>query len=264
MSREAEIRPAPERAAADARGISVQHMLKGTLTSIAAVLALGAAPASAQHLPTGGEPVELDPADFTTRVDNRYFPLRPGNRWVYRETDADGSVQRVTVTVLRRTRVVAGIEARVVHDVVREKGRLVEDTFDWYAQDRAGNVWYLGEDTKEYEDGRLKTTAGSWETGVGGAQAGVIMPAKPRVGMRYRQEYLEGEAEDAASVLAVREQAQVPFGHFRRVLLTRDVTPLEPKVLEYKLYARGVGLVLALGVSGGGGREELLRFRRGG
>jgi hypothetical protein len=229
-----------------------------SLTLMAAVAALGAA----QPLPTGSEPVTLDPAEFTTRIDNRYFPLRPGSRWVYRETDADGSVQRVVVRVTRRTRVVAGITARVVRDTVTERGRLVEDTFDWYAQDGAGNVWYLGEDTKEYEDGRVVTTAGSWQAGVGGAQAGVLMPGRPRVGLRYRQEYLAGEAEDRATVLALRDQAEVPAGHFRRVLLTRDVNPLEPRVLEYKLYAPGVGLVLALGVSGGGGREELLRFER--
>ena len=229
-----------------------------SLTLIAAVAALGAA----QPLPTGSEPVTLDPADFSTRIDNPYFPVRPGSRWVYRETDTDGTVQRVVVRVTRRTRVIAGITARVVRDTVTERGELVEDTFDWYAQDRAGNVWYLGEDTKEYEDGRVVTTGGSWEAGVGGAQPGVIMPARPRVGLRYRQEHLAGEAEDRATVLALREQAQVPAGHFRRVLLTRDVNPLEPRVLEYKLYARGVGLVLALHVSGGGGREELLRFER--
>jgi hypothetical protein len=207
--------------------------------------------------------VKLDPANFTTRIDNRYFPLRPGSRWVYRETSDDGSVQRVVVTVRDRTRRVAGIEARVVHDKVTEKGRLVENTFDWYAQDRRGNVWYLGEDTKEYARGRLVSTAGSWETGVNGAQPGVIMPGTPRVGLTYRQEYLKDEAEDGARVLSIDEQAQVPFGHFRRVLLTSDFNPLMPKDLEHKFYARGVGLVLALGISGDSDREQLIRFRRG-
>jgi hypothetical protein len=232
-----------------------------TTLALAAVALMPAA--IPDPLPRGSEPVQLDPADFVRRIDNPYFPLRPGSRWVYRETDESGSAQRVVVRVTRRTRMVAGIEARVVRDTVTERGELVEDTFDWYAQDRAGNVWYLGEATKEFENGRVETTAGSWEAGVGGAQAGVIMPGAPRVGLRYRQEHLEGEAEDSARVLALREQAQVPAGHFRRVLLTRDVNPLEPRVLEYKLYARGVGLVLALGISGGGGREELLRYERG-
>ena len=104
---------------------------------------------------------------------------------------------------------------------------------------------------------------GSFEAGVDGAQAGVIMPAKPRVGLSYREEYLKGEAEDRAKIFSLREQAEVPFGHFKRVLMTRNVNPLEPKVLEYKFYARGIGPVLAIGVSGGSDREELVKFTRG-
>ena len=188
--------------------------------------------------------------------------MSPGRRWVYRETDEQGSEQRIEVTVTDRTKEIAGVRARVVHDVVTRGGRLVEDTYDWYAQDRAGNVWYLGEDTKEYENGKVVTTKGSWEAGVDGAQAGVIVPARPGVGMSYRQEYYAGEAEDAARVLSVDEQAEVPFGHFTGALLTRDHTPLQPRILEYKLYARRVGPVLVLGVSGGGGREELVRLDR--
>jgi hypothetical protein len=218
----------------------------------------------AAHLPRGNERVRLDPAGFTTRVDNPYLPMRPGSRWVYRETDDGGTAQRIVVKVLRRTKRIAnGVEARVVRDTVTEKGVLVEDTFDWYAQDRAGNVWYLGEDTTEYEDGRPVTKAGSFEAGVDGAQAGVVMPARPRPGLEYRQESYPGEAEDAARVLSLDDQVQVPAGHFRPVLMTKDWNPLEPGVLEYKLYARGVGLVLALGVSDGGGREELLRYTPG-
>ena len=218
----------------------------------------------ASALPRGSEHVELDPADFTTRIDNPYFPLAPGSRWVYRETDTDGTVERVVVTVTRRTKkVAAGVEARVVHDVVTADGEFVEVTDDWYAQDRDGNVWYLGEETAEYENGKPVSTAGSFEAGSDGAEAGVIMPADPKVGMRYRQEYYAGEAEDAGQVLSLGEQAEVPFGHFRDVLVTKDVNPLEPKVLEYKHYARGIGMVLALKASGGGNREELLSFRRG-
>jgi hypothetical protein len=206
----------------------------------------------------------LGPGDFTTRIDNPYLPMRPGSRWVYRETDAGGAVQRVVVRVTRRTRRIAnGVTARVVRDTVTERGRLVEDTFDWYAQDRSGNVWYLGEDTTEYEDGKPVSKAGSWEAGVDGARAGIVMLARPRAGREYRQEFYEGEAEDRARVLSLDDQAQVPAGHYRRVLTTKDWNPLEPKVLEYKLYARGVGLVLAVHVSGGSEREELVRYRRG-
>ncbi|MGH3345090.1 MAG: hypothetical protein ACRDPK_19910 [Carbonactinosporaceae bacterium] len=219
----------------------------------------------ADQLPQGSEPVHLDPADFTTRIDNPYWPMAPGSRWVYRETDGAGSVQRVEVTVTDQTRKIAnGVEARVVHDVVTEDGKLVEDTFDWYAQDRQGNIWYLGEKTKEYESGKLVTTAGSWEAGVDGAQPGIIMPADPAAGMSYRQEYYKGEAEDSGKILSTDEQAQVPFDHFRDVLLTKDYTAIEPKVLEYKLYAKGVGPVLVFGVSGGGGQEQLVRFDSGG
>jgi hypothetical protein len=211
-------------------------------------------------LPQGSEPVTLDPADFVARIDNPYWPMAPGTRWVSREFDFEGS-QRVTVTVLERTKEIEGIDATVVHDVVTERGELIENTFDWYAQDVCGNVWYLGENTKEYEDSEVVSTAGSWEHGVDGALAGVVVPADPQVGLTYRQEYYAGEAEDAAEVLSLDEQAQVPFGHFRNVLVTKDYTPIEPRVLEYKLYARGVGPVLVLGVSGGSDREELLRFR---
>jgi NADPH:quinone reductase-like Zn-dependent oxidoreductase len=198
----------------------------------------------------------------STRIDNPWWPMRPGTRWVYRETER-GHTQRVAVTVTHRVKRVAGIDAVVVHDLVTERGRWVESTYDWYAQDRAGTVWYMGEDTTEYEDGRAVSKEGSWEAGVDGAQAGIVMPARPRVGMRYRQEHAPGEAEDRARVLSLHEQAQVPFGHFTRVLMTKDFTPLEPRVLEYKLYARGVGPVLVLGASGGAGREELVRFSRG-
>ena len=215
-------------------------------------------------LPRGSERVNLNPADFTTRIGNPYWPMRPGSRWIYRETDSEGAKQRVVVTVTAKTKRIAnGITARVVHDVVTEDGQPVEVTDDWYAQDKCGNVWYLGEFTKEYENGKVKSTAGSFEAGVDGAQAGIIMPAKPREGMRYRQEYYAGEAEDRASILSLDEQAEVPLGHFKDVVMTRDVNPLSPKVLEFKFFARGVGPVLAIGVSGGSDREELQSYKRG-
>jgi hypothetical protein len=204
--------------------------------------------------------VTLDPAEFSADIDHPYWPMTPGARWVYRETDGEGGEQRVVVTVTDQTRTVAGIEARVVHDVVTEDGQLVEDTYDWYAQDDQGNVWYLGEDTKEYENGEVATTEGSWEAGVDGAQAGILLPADPQPGMTYRQEYYAGEAEDLARVLSVDGLASVPYGDFEQVLMTRDWTPLDPGLLEHKFYALRVGPVLALTVAGGSDREELLRF----
>src|SRR5215203_2850489 len=222
------------------------------------------ASSSSGRLPQGSERVKLDPADSTTRIDNPYWPMPPGNKWVYKETD-EGEQYDVEVTVTDRTRIIAnGVEARVVHDVVSQDGQPVEVTDDWYAQDKAGNVWYLGEDTAEYENGRVTSRAGSFEAGVDGAQAGFIMPAHPRDGMAYRQEYYKGEAEDKAEILSTDEQVEVPFGHFTGALMTRDLVPPEPKVSEYKLYARDVGPVLDIQTSGGSSREELISFSRAG
>jgi hypothetical protein len=202
--------------------------------------------------------VQPQPADFSTRIDNRYWPMVPGTRWVYREGD-----QRVATTVTNETKRIAnGVTARVVRDTVAEGRGIVEDTFDFYAQDRRGTIWYLGEDTAEFEHGRLVTKEGSFAAGVDGARAGVIMPAHPRPGMRYRQEFYKGHAEDRGEVLSTREMTETPAGRFKRALLTKDTSAIEPSVLEYKLYAPGVGPVLTLGVSGGAGREELVKRDR--
>ena len=234
---------------------------------VGVVIAIGTWPAGVATaatcpvpLPQGSEPVTLVPADFVDTIDNPYWPMAPGTKWVYRESDTKGNAQRVKVTVTDRTRDISGVQATVVHDKVTERGELIENTFDWYAQDVCGNVWYMGENTKEYENGQVVTTAGSWEHGVDDAFAGVVVPSDPQVGMTYRQEYFAGEAEDAAEILSIDEQAQVPFGHFNDVLLTKDFTPLHPRILEYKLYAPGIGPVLVFGVSGGSDREELLSF----
>ena len=215
-------------------------------------------------LPQGSEPVVLRPADFTTRIDNPYWPMKPGSRWVYRETDPDGTRLKVVITVTNKTKKVAnGITARIVRDTVTANGVLVEDTIDWYAQDKGGNIWYLGESTKEYEKGKVVSTKGSFEAGVDGAQPGIALPANPTAGLSYRQEYYAGQAEDTGSILSLREQVEVPFGHFGDIVMTRDLNSLKPKALEFKFFARGVGPVLAIGVSGGNGREELVRFTRG-
>lgn len=209
-------------------------------------------------LPQGDEPAELDPADFTADVTNPWFPLESGTRWTYRETTEDGEVVTVVVTATSVTRKIAnGVTARVVRDTVTLGDEIIEDTLDWYAQDPDGTVWYLGEDTAEFEDGRITTRDGSFEAGVDGAQAGVIMPATPEVGMAYRQEYYEGEAEDNGEVLALGEHAGVPAGEYDDLVQTADTTPLEPDVLEHKYYASGVGLVLTIDKEAGG-REELL------
>jgi hypothetical protein len=198
------------------------------------------------------------------QIDNPYWPMHVGSRWVYRETDPHGSAQKIVVTVTDRTKLVAsGVTARIVHDKATEDGLLVEDTFDYYAEDAKGNIWYLGEDTTEYENGKPVSKAGSWEAGVDGAAAGIVMLAHPKVGRKYREEHYPGHALDGAKVMSRSEQVEVPFGHFRRVLFTKNFNPLEPRSLEYKFYARGIGPVLEVAVSGGSDRAELLRYRRG-
>ena len=238
-------------------------MRRRTAVLVAAAALIAAAAPAAARLPRGSEPVVLDPAAMSVHIDNPYWPMRPGTRWTYRETDPDGTRIRDVVTVTHRTRLVAnGVTARVVHDVATEDGAPVEVTDDLYAQDRAGNVWYLGERTAEYEHGRVISREGSFEAGVDGAQAGVVVPAHPVPGLAYRQEWYAGHAEDQASVVSIDEQVAVPAGHYRRVLFTRETNPLEPRVVEYKCLARGVGPVLAIEISGGAGREELLRMHR--
>jgi len=215
------------------------------------------------ELPQGDDPVDLDPANFTTKIDNPYFPLIPGTRMIYRELDEEGNELKVVVIVTRQTKEIAnGVTARVVRDTVTEDGELVEDTFDWYSQDAEGNVWYMGENTAEFENGKIKTKGGSFEAGVDGALPGIIMPADPQPGLAFRQEYYEGEAEDNGEILSTEEMVDVRIGHFVDVLMTKDTNAIEPDVLEYKLYARDVGMVLALGISGGGGREELVKKDR--
>ena len=183
--------------------------------------------------PQSSEPSNLNPADFTTQIDNTYFPLPVGAQWHIRVSDQEGTVQNEVITVTDKTKRIAnGVTARVVHDVVSEDGRAAEITDDWYAQDKDGNVWYFGEDTAEISPGGKRDTSGSFEAGVKGADAGIAMLAHPTAGQTYREEYYAGHAEDRSRVLALEQQAEVPYGHFRNVLLTEDYSPVEPNVLE--------------------------------
>lgn len=194
---------------------------------------------------------------FVAVIDNPYYPLIPGTTFEYRAETADG-VETNTVEVTSQTKTILGVTATVVHDQVFLEGELTEDTFDWYAQDTEGNVWYLGEQSCEVENGQCVSTAGSWEAGVDGALPGVIVPAEPMVGMDYRQEYLAGQAEDRARILSVNERASTPAGFYRHTVLTAESTALEPRVSEYKFLAPGFGPVLAVSVSGESDREELM------
>jgi hypothetical protein len=198
----------------------------------------------------------IDPAAFVAVVDNPYLPFVAGMRWVYQ-----GGGERDVVEVLPETKVILGVTVTVVHDRVFSQGELTEDTFDWYAQDRAGNVWYFGERTEERSGGKVTSRAGSWQAGVNGAQPGIVMPGDPRVGDAYRQEYLAGEAEDAARVVRIGGSVTVRAGTYADVVVTEEWTRLEPDILERKTYAAGVGDVLERLVKGGKERVELVSFR---
>jgi hypothetical protein len=204
---------------------------------------------------------KVDAANFVEGVHNPYFPLPPGTTLVY-EGKSDGDREVVTIKVMRRTKEILGVRCVVVKDTVEVNGELAEFTLDWYAQDVDGNVWYFGERTAEYEHGEVTTRAGSWEAGVDGALPGVIMPADPAIGLAYTQEHYAGEAEDKGRIVALGQQVTVPAGSFEDVLVTEDWTPLEPKVLERKSYAPGVGVVFEELVKGGSEALELVEMRR--
>ena len=180
---------------------------------------------------------------------------------VYRERGAGGSGREV-VRVTHRTKTIQGVETVVVRDRAYIGGELAEDTRDWYAQDRQGNVWYFGENTKEYENGKVVSTEGSWEAGADGAQAGIVMEAHPKVGDTYSQEDAPGVAEDMATVLSLDASRTVPYGTFDNLLKTRDFSPLEPSVVERKFYAAGIGSVLEKTVKGPRERVVLVRVVR--
>jgi hypothetical protein len=221
----------------------------------------GASPAHIEIPPVDG-PYDwsIDPQNFVEEVDNPHFPLVPGTTLVYRG-ESDGEREVVTIEVTDRTKEILGVTCVVVKDTVEVAGEVHELTFDWYAQDVEGNVWYMGEATKEYEDGEVVSREGSWEAGVDGALPGIIMPAEPEVGMAYTQEHYAGEAEDKGKVVAVGREIAVPYGSFHDVLITEDWTPLEPRFLENKHYAPGVGVVFEELVKGGQGFLRLVDVR---
>ncbi len=201
---------------------------------------------------------KLDPADFVATVDNPYLPWKPGARWTFTGDD-DGEVENTEIVVTDKHKDILGISATVVRDTVKDADNVVvEDTYDWYAQDKDGNVWYLGEDSTEYENGKPHSTKGSWESGVKGAYPGIVMPAHPTEGKAYRQEYQKGEAEDMAQVLHVGAGPEkVKAGSYDKLVVTKEWNPLEPDVIEQKTYAPGVGVILEEKVAGGTGRGEL-------
>jgi hypothetical protein len=206
----------------------------------------------AAALATGGA-AHGAPAPFSAQVTNPWFPLHPGSRYVYSGIK-DGRPSREVMAVTHATATIDGAPCVAVDDRLWIRGRLEERTTDWYTQDANGNVWYYGERTAELDRaGHVTSTSGTWRAGVDGAQPGIFMPARPRVGQGGRQEYLKGQAEDHFKVIA-------RFGD--NAVLTQETTPLEPAVVDHKLYVRGVGTVLEQTVRGGSERNELVSFTR--
>jgi hypothetical protein len=205
---------------------------------------------------------KIVPSRFSARITNPYLPWKPGTRWVYTGTK-DGQPQRVEVTVTHERKTIMGVPCVVVRDVVTVNHTLHEKTVDWYAQDRSGNVWYFGEDTAEYTNGVVTSTAGTWEAGVDNAKPGIVMKSHPRPGGFYRQEYRPGVAEDQARILSVTNRERVPAGTFTHVVLTRDIDPLNPDKKEIKSYARGVGPIHVIRTRSAHHEEIKLVSKRG-
>jgi hypothetical protein len=209
-----------------------------------------------------GAGAAVDPASFTTKVDNPWYPLRPGTTFVFRGVE-DGQATRDVVSVTAKTKTIAGVRCVVVQDNLYRAGRLVERTSDWFAQDRRGNVWYFGEATAELDSrGRVTSTEGSWQAGVGGARPGIVMPARPEVGKAFRQEYYKGHAEDHFQIVSVSTPVAVPYVSSRRAILTREWTPLEPGVVDHKYYVRGLGMVKEETAKGAPERAVLVAVKR--
>jgi hypothetical protein len=224
-------------------------MLDRTVKGAMVLAGIVAAPGCDGAALTEPYDLDFDPARFVAGVDNRYFPLQPGTTLTYSGTTNEG-VERIVTEVTSRGKVIQGVAATVVLDRAYLDGELIEETDDWFAQDAAGNVWYLGEATKEYEDGRVVSTDGSWEAGVDGAKPGIYMWAEPgeHLGTEYFQEYFPGEAMDKGKVVALHASVQVPAGTFTDCVETEDWNLLEPGAKERKFYCAGVGLVRETGL----------------
>src|SRR5262245_59624161 len=200
---------------------------------------------------------DIEPANFVATIDNPYMPLAPGARWVYDGSGYEGQPEHDEVVVTDQQKVVMGIPVVVVRDNVSVQGEVTDDSYDWFAQDREGNVWYMGEDSKDYENGQVTSSEGSWEAGVDGALPGIVMQAHPAPGQAYRQEYYKGHAEDMAEVAQVGTTKAIGLGEYRDVLVIKEWNPLEPDVVEQKYYAPGVGVIAEDTVTGGDEKSEL-------
>jgi hypothetical protein len=218
---------------------------------LAAALALVAASAFGQGSPPQADAGEsgapynprINPADFTHAITNKYYPLKPGMKASY-EKKTEKGLKRTEIEVTGETKIVMGITALVVRDREYLNGELEEDTKDWVAQDKQGNVWYFGEAVDNYENGKLVNHEGSWEAGVDGAKPGIVMLDNPKVGDSYRQEYLPGRAEDMGTVVAVGKRVSIPHGAFDDCVQIRDWSRIKEGGSEHKYFCAGIGMVL--------------------
>jgi hypothetical protein len=227
---------------------------RATSTALALLVSLCAACGSGESR----SPHAAQKPTFVAGVDNPWFPLKPGTTFVYTGVK-DGEPARDVVTVTGRTKTIDGVRCTAVRDRLFLRDRLQERTTDWYAQDAVGNVWYFGEATAELDEtGHVTNTEGSWQAGVDGARAGIFMPARPRVGQSFRQEYYKGHAEDHFAVVDVSTSIVVPYTAAAHALLTKEWTPLEPDVLDHKYYIHGVGLAKEETIKGGDEHLELV------
>lgn len=239
----------------------LRSLLKQRTVFAAVILATAVlVPAAfASSAPSCPNPPAL-PDQFVATVDNPYFPLTPGTSFTYKgKLEGDPATDVLAVT--DGTKVILGVATTVVHDQVFVKGKLVEDTLDWYAQDATGNVWYLGEDTTELENGQVVSTEGSWEAGVDNARAGIFMPADPRVGQVFKQEDAKNVAEDCTSIADPNASVKTPFVSSNGALKTEEFSLLEPGVLDNKYYVRNVGLVREQTIQGGSDILELVSVK---
>lgn len=224
---------------------------------------LPASPSAYDLAPVHGryEP-SIDPANFVSRIDNRLLPYKPGMALHYVGVAENGKTRQTTdVTVTGRTRKVLGVTCRVVRDIVSQGGRQIQRTFDWVAQDRWGNVWYLGEHTYDFKGGRWVKAIDSGPAGQRGAEPGILMTGDPRAGEAYRQYYWPKHAVDQARVLGMKRSLTVPAGTFKHVLVTIETSAIEPGVAEKKYNAPGVGVVKEQVVRGNHERFDLARIR---
>jgi hypothetical protein len=222
---------------------------------IASFLLVGCLPTTPDYNP------EINPLNFTDQIDNPYFSLTPGTTFSY-QSKTDEGTEVIKVIVTDQTKQVMGVTTLVVWDRVWLDDELIEETYDWYAQDQEGNVWYFGEDSKEYENGEVVSTEGSWESGVDGALPGIIMKSNPTVGDSYRQEYYQGEAEDWAEVVSLNEKVVVPYASFENCIKTKDWSALEPNVIEYKYYSPSVKNVVLETDADNITRVELIKIEK--